>query len=586
MPKKDSPDFTIGMACYDNYIEVFFTIQSLRFHHAEVMDRFEIVLVDNNPGSIDGVECRKFIEGRVGNGRYIPFPRPKGSCPPRGHLFEVARGRFVACIDSHVLFETGSLAKLVEYFDAHPESDDFLHGPLLSNYGPHRLEATEMVPQWRSEMFGTWKVDPRGKDRDSEPFEIEQHGLGFFAARRESWLGFHPGFVGFSGGEGYIHEKYRQDGRKIWCLPGVRWNHLFNRPYGIPHRPQVHDKIKNHARGWMELGIDLATRDGKKTDDPLASQATHYVGGGRMSAKAFEQLIAEAGFPNYRVSSRSKTRACVVGPLSFGSYRMRGRPIVEAFGFREYNSRAKIRLNGRDTFDVALVVKAGVPPVIRKAAKRLIWEPLDLWFEHREQAKQSPEEWIRKQHAANKFDEIIVSTIPMMEAADKIPGLVVHFIPHHADPRVGNDGTAWRNPSGPIVYSGHSYFVKGFEDSIRAAGKLIEREVILDHSHHSWKSLRGTSLVLAPRLASRHRMNLEGKPTVKLANASEAGIPALATPDEAVVTLWGDVETLPTDQWSDPERLSQAMLAALKRGPSAVKFSAYQWLDRVQEIIG
>ena len=37
-PKHEHPDLTIGMATYDDFDGVYFTIQSLRLHHAEVME--------------------------------------------------------------------------------------------------------------------------------------------------------------------------------------------------------------------------------------------------------------------------------------------------------------------------------------------------------------------------------------------------------------------------------------------------------------------------------------------------------------------------------------------------------------------
>ena len=579
-PTVDNPDFTIGMACYDNFDEVYFTIQSLRFHHAAVMDRFEIIVVDNHPGTIEGNAVKSLIEGRVkSNGRYVPFPSPRGSCPPRGHLFDVARGKFVVCIDSHVMFEPGVLKRLVDYFDANPDCDDLLQGPLVSNFGPHRLEGTHMRPEWGSEMFGKWGKDERGADPDGEPFEIQQHGLGFFAARRESWLRFHPDFDGFSGGEGYIHEKYRQAGRKTLCLPFARWVHKFARPLGIPHRPTRPDKIRNHVRGWMELGVDLA--DGN-TDDPLRSMAEHYVGEDKMSAEAFEKLVHDVGYPDYRVKIVPKFQGIVIGPTSYGSFKMRGRPVARSLGFDQFNSRGKYASNKK--FDVVFAVKAHVPPRLRSRTKRIVFEPLDLWFSDSRQSRLSPGEWLLKQYAANPFDDLVISTLPMEEAAIKVlPSTVnVHLIPHHADERIG---MGWLDPDGPIVYAGHSYFIKGFEQEIHRAAERLGKRFLVDGSANAWKSLQGASLVLAPRLGSRSRMNLEGKPTIKIFNAAQAGIPCLATPDPAIVGLHPDVITLEAERWSDPETIAGSMSAAIATGPSAVRFHRDDWLAKISGLL-
>ena len=46
----DTPKLTIGMATYDDFDGVFFTIQSLRAYFPMCMsDRVEFILIDNNP---------------------------------------------------------------------------------------------------------------------------------------------------------------------------------------------------------------------------------------------------------------------------------------------------------------------------------------------------------------------------------------------------------------------------------------------------------------------------------------------------------------------------------------------------------
>ena len=54
---------------------------------------------------------------------------------------------------------------------------------------------------------------------DNPPFAVPAQGMGLFSCRREAWLGFNPNFRGFGGEEFYIHEKYRQAGRRTVCLP-------------------------------------------------------------------------------------------------------------------------------------------------------------------------------------------------------------------------------------------------------------------------------------------------------------------------------------------------------------------------------
>ncbi len=585
MSEKFSPDFTIGMACFDNFDEVYFTVQALRFYHPELMSRWEIVVVDNNPGSKEGEAVRAFINGRVKqNGRYIAWDEVKGSVPPRGKMIDEARGRFVVCIDSHVLLAPGCLAGLTKFFDDNPECDDFLQGPLVSNYGPHRLEGSHMIPRWRSQMFGCWGVDERANDPEGEPFEIPMHGLGLFAVRRASWLRFHPGFSGFSGGEGYIHEKYRQAGRRVLCLPFARWYHKFSRPNGIPHRPSMEDKIRNHIRGWVELGVDLQTGS---TVDPIESIADHFIGGGRVSARRFARLAAEAGVPDYQYNRLAIKTGRVIGPTSWGSVKMRGRPIAEHLGFGLLNSRARISLPERERIDVVHAVKCDVPPVVQEKAGRILFDPLDKWFGDRRRARMTPAEWIREEYKRNKFHDLIAATKTLERAAkENLPTSVrVHLVPHAADKRVERIGA---NPAGPVVYSGLGQFIEPARKSIEKACELLGRRFVVDTSNAPWSVWKAErpSLILAPRIAGRSTMNVECKPTVKIANAVAAGLPVLATPDPAIVSLYFDVRTAPVETWSEPEKLADVIAAAIEDQPSAVSFGFDDWLSRMLEIIG
>lgn len=90
------------------------------------------------------------------------------------------------------------------------------------------------------------------------PFEIPAQGLGLFMCRKEAWLGFNNKFRAFGGEEGYIHEKFRQHGRKTMLLPWLAWEHRFGRPDGIPYKISMEDKVRNYVLGFTELGLDLS----------------------------------------------------------------------------------------------------------------------------------------------------------------------------------------------------------------------------------------------------------------------------------------------------------------------------------------
>jgi len=117
--------------------------------------------------------------------------------------------------------------------------------------------ATHFDLVWRAQMWGIWGSDERGANPDNEPFEIPAQGLGLFACRKDSWLGFNPNFRGFGGEEGYIHEKYRLMGKKTLCLPFLRWVHRFGRPNGVRYPLTIENKIRNYFIGHLELGKDV-----------------------------------------------------------------------------------------------------------------------------------------------------------------------------------------------------------------------------------------------------------------------------------------------------------------------------------------
>ena len=243
------PRVTVGMATYNDFDGAYFTLQALRLY--QDMQDVELLVVDN----FGCDHTRRFVEG-WSRGRYILRTDVQGTAAPRELVFREATGEIVLCCDSHVLFPPGTIARLKRFYDEHPDCDDLLQGPML--YDDAEFVSTHLDPVWRDEFWGIWATDPRGVDPEGAPFEIPMQGLGAFACRRSAWLGFNPRFRGFGGEEGYIHEKFRQAGRRTLCLPWLRWMHRFGRPSGVPYRLTVEDKFRNYLIGHAELGLDLA----------------------------------------------------------------------------------------------------------------------------------------------------------------------------------------------------------------------------------------------------------------------------------------------------------------------------------------
>jgi glycosyltransferase involved in cell wall biosynthesis len=231
---------TIGMACYNDMNGVYFSVQALRAYH-DLKD-VEILVIDNYGDTILENWINAWCHGKV---RYEKYLDNVGTTQPRQKVFELAKGEFVYCIDSHVMLLPGSL----KLFD----TDGLIHGIMI--YDDLETPVTHMESVWRGNMWGIWNtVDVIPE----EPFEIPMHGLGFFGSRKDSWLGFNPDFRGFGGEEGYIHEKYRQAGRKIYCVPWIKWLHRFGdlTPESRNYPLDMRDRIRNYLLGFEELGLD------------------------------------------------------------------------------------------------------------------------------------------------------------------------------------------------------------------------------------------------------------------------------------------------------------------------------------------
>ena len=236
--------WTIGMPCYKNYTEVWFTVQSLRMHH-DLTD-CEIVIVDNYGDN----SLFNFVRKDGGSVvKYERFTDITGVSAAKNRIFDVAKGEYVLVMDSHILIKSGGL-------DVVPPGDDMIQGPLVR--GNIQQYYCDWKKIWRAGMWGIW--GNLYTELPSEMFEIWAMGAGFFAVRRDSWLGFNPGFRGFGGETGYIQEKYRKAGRRVLCDPSKIWLHFFNDGTDgrqIPYENKLNDRIRNYVIGFNELGLDV-----------------------------------------------------------------------------------------------------------------------------------------------------------------------------------------------------------------------------------------------------------------------------------------------------------------------------------------
>ena len=249
-PANQPTKLTVGMATYDDYDGVYFTLQALRMYHAEAMDRAEIVLIDNHPDGPAAKHLKQF-ESKIANFRYIPVSDRQGTIV-KEVIFREAAGEYVLCMDCHVLIKAGGVRALIDYFEAHPLSRDLIQGPLLNDN--LSIVSTHQNAKWFKGMFGAWHTTAALTELPKEPLEIELQGMALFACRRDAWVGFNPAFRGWGIEEWYIHEKFRRSGGKIVCLPELQWIHRFDRPFGVPYRHNWEDRIRNYTIALRELG--------------------------------------------------------------------------------------------------------------------------------------------------------------------------------------------------------------------------------------------------------------------------------------------------------------------------------------------
>ena len=105
---------TIGMPTYDDYDGLYFSIQSIRMFHPEVLDDIEFVIIDNNPTSSHGKAIRNFLDWVKQPTQYLPYTK-FNSTSIKNKVFELADTPYVLCIDSHVILEPGSIKKLIDF---------------------------------------------------------------------------------------------------------------------------------------------------------------------------------------------------------------------------------------------------------------------------------------------------------------------------------------------------------------------------------------------------------------------------------------------------------------------------------------
>jgi hypothetical protein len=245
---------TIGTVVYDDFDGLYFSLQAIRMYHSEVINDIEFVVINTNPNSPNGRETKNFCTEKWIQEplQYFEDDNKMGTAT-RTKIFDYAKTPYVLVMDSHILLEAGSLKKLIEFFDAGEDEGNLIQGPIL--YDNLAVGGTHFEPIWSHGMYGKWAIDQNYKHKKT--LDIPGNGLGVFACRKDSWLGFNKNHTGFGGEEIMISKKFEAAGRKTLCLTSLKWLHRFKRPNGVPYPNKYEDRIKNYFRSYLELDLPV-----------------------------------------------------------------------------------------------------------------------------------------------------------------------------------------------------------------------------------------------------------------------------------------------------------------------------------------
>ena len=221
----------------------------------------DFVIVDNAPETVHGDKCRGLAK-QFPNCRYIGLEGMRSPFLSKEMCIRAAQTEYVLVIDSHVIFQKDAILKLLSFCDSGIQTNDLYHGPIcFDNFG---IMATHMSPAFGNN-FGSWGRMLGHDKRTLDPtdyYMLPAHGMGCFFVRRDSWLGFNPAFMGFGSEEGYIHEKYRLNGRNVWSMPFLKWWHNFTDKMGTSECDTTWEcKYRNGLIAWLEVGLPIEQID-------------------------------------------------------------------------------------------------------------------------------------------------------------------------------------------------------------------------------------------------------------------------------------------------------------------------------------
>jgi hypothetical protein len=338
---------SIGIAHHHDFDGAWFTIQDIKKElmfndRMDLLDKIEFVIVDNSYNSPHSDMLKRFATESLAPLVYDVYDE-EGSAKVKNRIIEKSNSPFVLVLDCHVLLcpVVNTMEKIINFIDENQDTEDLFYGPLVQD----RLSVSFpfFKKKWSNGMWGTWQLGMRCRcgsfyffaenfevfdsvkqikhtkcphcdlsfeddDLDLEnpesyykflkkeeceftcllnsdrPFEIWAQGTGCFLTKKDSWLGYNKLLQGFGGEEGYIAEKYRKNGRKVYCLPFLKWLHRFEKPSGVYYNTGNTSKARNYVLGLSEI------------DCPLHETYEHFVQDLELDPLLFQSFVNEARY--------------------------------------------------------------------------------------------------------------------------------------------------------------------------------------------------------------------------------------------------------------------------------------------------
>lgn len=275
----------------------------------------------------------------------------------------------------------------------------------------------------------------------------------------------------------------------------------------------------------------------------------------------------------------------VCGPRGYGSFRLRGNPLHNHYGWDMLHCHVPLERSYDTVYLVKRRLRRDLPENLSQNCRRLIFDPLDFWSSPARLSTSIPVAWIGLWDRYRFHD--IVATSPAcyrtMRESLAPRGVRVHLVPHHCDKRIKPD---WYNPDGPIVYAGDRCYIGRYIDQIKHACDKIQREFLLAHGqHHSGLRLEGASLALCLRLPPHDsEFNRYCKPQIKLENAAAARLPVAYNGHPCEMSLRPNGHVIKPENLTT-SRLATELLLALQAERFDNPFTEQQYVESIKKIV-